>query len=77
VDSAQYRAATGPSSLMLASGFWHSVFKVGKCQPIFASRGDEDMAINLIPAFKRPAKFIPTLRVEDTCSEVPEICITQ
>jgi hypothetical protein len=25
---------------------------------------------NLIPALKRRAKFIPTLRVESTCSEV-------
>ena len=29
-----------------------------------------------VPALKGRAKFMPTLRVEDTCSEVPEMCRT-
>jgi hypothetical protein len=28
------------------------------------------------PALKDRAKFIPTLRVESTCSELPEACRT-
>ena len=36
-----------------------------------ASLRDANTSHRQVPALKGRAKFIPTLRVEDTCSEVP------
>jgi hypothetical protein len=40
--------------------------KLGRIQ---SSLRDEEQSNNLNPALKRRAKLMPTLRVEDTCSE--------